>query len=174
MIVAYAIVQWGDLIQLAKYMGIKDRIIITSPNITAAHGLPLELMPYVYGVADCGFSTTAGEGWSLTTHERMAMRIPMIVPRHSALAEWPNGGVLYTDISDIPYFNIKGLNTRGNIPDMQSSIKALELLYRDKDLRDTIADRGYKIATQQKFNWRTVAMQFNTIFTSGRGITDAG
>lgn len=153
-----------DIIQLAEELGIKDRIIITSPNITAAHGLPLELMPYVYGVADCGFSTTMGEGWGLTTHERMAMKIAMIVPRYSALGEWANGGVHYTEISDIPFYNIKGLNTRGGIPDKQSTIDALEKLYNDSDYSNRIAERGYVLATADRFSWRTIAMQFNDVF----------
>jgi D-inositol-3-phosphate glycosyltransferase len=153
-----------DLIQLAEDFGIKDRVIITSPNITAAHGLPLELMPYVYGVADCGLSVTMGEGWGMTVHERMAMKIPMIVPRYSALGEWANGGVHYAEISDVPYFNVKGLNTRGGIPDKQSTIAALDKIYNDKDYSKSIAEKGYNLATQSKYNWRNIAMQFNDIF----------
>lgn len=153
-----------DLIQLAEDFGIKDRVIITSPHITAAHGLPLELMPYVYGVADCGLSATMGEGWGMTPHERMAMKIPMIVPRYSALGEWADGGVHYAEISDIPYFNIKGLNTRGGVPDKQSTIAALEKLYNDKEYRLSLAERGYNLATQNKYNWRNIAMQFNDVF----------
>lgn len=153
-----------DIIQIAEELGIKDRIIITSPNITAAHGLPLELMPYVYGVADCGLSTTMGEGWGLTTHERMAMKIAMAVPRYSALGEWPNGGVHYIEVNDSPFFNIKGLNTRGGVPDLTSTIDALEKLYTDTDYRIQIAEKGYALSTADKFNWRTVAMQFNDVF----------
>jgi len=54
-----------DLFDLADQLGIKERLIITAPNITAQTGLPLELMPVVYGVADVGLSTTSGEGLSI-------------------------------------------------------------------------------------------------------------
>ena len=155
-----------DILQLAEALDIKERLIITAPNITAANGLPLELMPYIYGVADVGLSTTMGEGWGLTVHERMAMKIPMIVPNFSALGEWANGGVHYTTISDIPYFNIRDLNTRGGIADMQSVIDALELMYSNSDYRADIAEKGYKLATSVKFEWRNIAREFNTVFRS--------
>ena len=155
-----------DILQLANALGMKDRLIITAPNITAANGLPLELMPYIYGVADIGLSTTMGEGWGLTTHERMAMKIPMIVPNYSALGEWANGGVHYVDIHPIPYYNIRGLNTKGGIPDMESTIHALETMYTDKAYRSDIAEKGYKLATKATFEWRNIAQEFNVVFRS--------
>ncbi len=154
-----------DIIDLAEEMGIQPRLIITSPKITAASGLPIELMPYAYAPASVGLSCTMGEGWGMTTHERMAMRIPMIVPEYSALGEWPKGGVHYTAISDIPFYNIKGLNSRGGIPELKSTIDALELMYRNEQYRNDVALKGYTIATDKKFQWRNIAMQFNSVFT---------
>jgi glycosyltransferase involved in cell wall biosynthesis len=155
-----------DLLQLAESFGISKRLIISHPDINSQQGIPLELMPYFYAPADVGLSTTMGEGWGLTTHERMAMRIPMIVPEYSALGEWAKGGVHYTRVSDIPYFNIGSVNTKGGVPDMQSTVDALEALYVDKDYRDHIAQKGYELATQSKFSWRTIALQFNDVFNA--------
>lgn len=153
-----------DLFQLADAFGIKERLIISAPNITAQEGIPLDLMPYYYAPADVGLSTTMGEGWGLTTHERMAMRIPMIVPEYSALGEWAKGGVHYTKVSDIPYFNIGSLNTRGGVPEKESTIAALEKIYTDKQYRDDIAEKGYQLATQAKFKWYNIAQQFHKVF----------
>jgi D-inositol-3-phosphate glycosyltransferase len=153
-----------DLFQLSDAFGIKDRLIISHPDLTAQTGIPLDLMPYYYAPADVGLSTTMGEGWGLTTHERMAMRIPMIVPEYSALGEWARGGVHYTKISDIPYFNVNSLNTKGGVPDKQSTIDALETMYIDKDYREHIAQKGYELATQQKFTWHNIALEFNDVF----------
>lgn len=50
-----------DILELAESLHIGDRLIITSPNITASEGLPDELMPYIYAVADVGLSTTMGK-----------------------------------------------------------------------------------------------------------------
>lgn len=160
-----------DIMQLSQELGLRNdsdlvegRIILTAPNVNSREGIPLDLMPYVYSVADIGLSTTMGEGWGMTVHERMAMGIPMIVPEYSALAEWPKGGVHYTRISDIPFYNINGLNTRGGIADMEDTIQALQRMYIDSDYRNKIARAGYNIATDIKFNWRTIARQFNEIF----------
>lgn len=155
-----------DLFQLTKAFGIGDRLLISHPNLTAQQGIPLDLMPYYYAPADVGLSTTMGEGWGLTTHERMAMKIPMIVPEYSALAEWARGGVHYTKISDIPYFSVNSVNTKGGVPDMQSTIDALETMYVDKDYREHIAQKGYDLATQAKFSWRNIAMQFHNVFNA--------
>lgn len=160
-----------DILKLAKRFGLsgeelspRDRFIITAPNISAQDGLPIELMPYVYGVADVGLSSTLGEGWGMTTHERMAMRIPMIVPNSSALGEWAKGGVHYIDISEEPFFNIGGLNTRGAVPSVKSMINALEKMYTDKQYRQQIALNGYKLATQPIYKWSNIAIRFQETF----------
>ncbi len=151
-----------DLLQLAHYLGISDRLIISGKHISAQTGIPLDVMPWFYAPADVGLSTTMGEGWGMTMHERMAMKIPMIVPRFSALGEWANGGVHYVDINPIPYYNTNGLNTCGGIPDMQSTIDALELMYTNQTYREDIAQKGYELATQSKYMWKNIALQFNT------------
>jgi len=158
-----------NILDLATAFGIeKDQLIITAPNITAAKGLPLELMPYVFAPSDVGITSTMAEGFGLTIIERMAMRIPMIVPYHSALAEWPrqNGvtGVHYTEISNIPYFATNGLNTQQSIPTLESTIDALNMMYYDIDYRMRIADAGYKIATSDTFKWHKIAEQFKKVF----------
>jgi glycosyltransferase involved in cell wall biosynthesis len=155
-----------DLGQLAKSLGIDDRLVLSHRNLNPAHGFPIETMKFVYNIADVKLSTTMGEGWGLTTMESMACGIPNIVPRYSALGEWAEGGVLYTDISDIPMFNTKGINTRGGIPDMASTIRALELLYRNEAERMRIGKAGYDLVTQPRFGWASVAQEFERVFLS--------
>lgn len=160
--------QGWDLVQLADYMGIRDRLIITSPHLTASRGLPLEMMSTMYSVADVGFSTTSGEGFGLTTMERMACKVAMIVPKYSALGEWPYGAVYYMDISPTPYFNIGGLNTKTGIPDMESAIAALETMYTNPKLRAQIAQKGYDKVTQEQYQWSYIAQQFHHILSGER------
>ncbi len=154
-----------DIIDLSNELGLRERLIITAPNITAQNGLPLHLMPYVYAPADMGLSQTMGEGWGLTTMERMAMRIPMALPNFSALGEWAKDGAHLIDIADEPFFNKGGLNTRGGIPSLKSTINALETFYVDAGYRNHIAQKGYELVTQKKFQWYNIAKQFDVIFT---------
>ncbi len=155
-----------DIMDLKTKLKLENRLIITAPNITPKEGLPLELMPYVYAPADVGLSETMGEGWGLTTMERMAMKIAMIVPKFSALGEWANGGVHYLDIAEEPYYNIHQLNTQGGVATLRSTVDALELMYTDPNYRRAVAERGYNLVTDSKFNWKTIADQFNALFTT--------
>lgn len=150
--------------QLAKYLGIDDRLILSHRNLNPAHGFPLDMMKAVYSVADVKLSTTQGEGWGLTTMESMACRVAQIVPKYSALGEWTESKVIYTDIDPIPYFSTKGVNTQAGVPTLQSTVKALELLYKDKDLRERTAQAGYELVTQKRFTWQHIAQEFNTTF----------
>lgn len=121
-------------------------------------------MKWVYNVADVKLSTTKGEGWGLTTLESMACGIPNIVPRFSALGEWANGGVEYIELSDIPDFSIRGVNTLSFIPDKTSTITALEKLYNSKAYRTELGQRGYSLVTQPKFEWINIAKEFDKVF----------
>lgn len=162
-----------DIGQLAHYNGMQDRLVLSHKNLNPAHGFPLEAMKLVYSLADVHVSTCQGEGWGLTAMESMACGIPQIVPNYSALGEWCRDDkgspvVEYTDISPIPFFNTKGLNTRGGIPDMESTINALHKLYQDKKYRDDLGAKGYRLVTQPRFEWRTIARTFENVFNTAQ------
>jgi len=165
-----------DLGQLGKYIDaeyireygktphIHDRIIFTSHYIHPREGIPLDKLVYLYNLADVKLSTSMGEGWGLTTAESMACGIPNIIPRHSALQEWANGGVEYIDINNIPYITPKGINTIGGVPEMKCTIEALDKLYRDETYRLHMGKKGYDLITQDKYRWSSIANQFHAIF----------
>jgi D-inositol-3-phosphate glycosyltransferase len=160
-----------DIGQLAQYNGIQDHLVLSHKNLNPAHGFPLEAMKLVYNLADVHFSTCQGEGWGLCQMESMACGIPQIVPDFSALGEWcrddkGNPAVEYASISATPFFNTKGLNTQGGIPDMESTIAALHKLYTDKKYREDLGAKGYRLVTQPKFEWRSVARQFEQTFNT--------
>ncbi len=100
--------------------------------------------------------------------ESMACQVANIVPNYSALGEWAQGGVYYTDISEIPQFNVKGLNTRGGVPEMKSTIRALELLYSNQKERERVAKAGYDLVTQPKYNWNNIAVEFERVFNTAK------
>lgn len=102
--------------------------------------------------------------------ESMACGIANIVPKYSALGEWPIGGVLHTDISPIPLFNTKGINTRGGLADMGSTIRALELLYKDDVRRFSIAKAGYNLVHEPRFTWKQIALEFEKVFSTAKGM----
>lgn len=157
-----------DLLQLADYYGIQNRIILTSTDLTAAKGAPKELLKYIYSSFDVQISTTIGEGWGLTTAEGMACKTPQIVPDWSALGEWcrkedGSPAVAYVPITSMQA-NTGGINTIGGIADRDMFIAELDKMYADPDYRASIGSAGYALVRQTKFTWSSVASQFDAVF----------
>lgn len=151
-----------DIVDLARRFDILDRLMKPPDDFHPATGMSEENMHLMYNIADIHMSMSVAEGWSLSVHESMASRVANLVPCHSALAEWPKGGVEYIKPSNIIQTSPQLVNTIGKIPDIESTIEGLEKLYSDAQYRASIADAGYKIAKQYK--WNEIADKFHTVF----------
>jgi glycosyltransferase involved in cell wall biosynthesis len=139
---------------------IDDRFVISSPNIRPDAGLTPQQLNMVYNSADVFFTTTAAEGWCLPVAEAMAVGIPAILPRHSALAEWPEGNAEYMDVYPWPSLTDRGLNTIHHVTEMESAIAALHKMYTDTQHRLELGERSMKHMHQDKFKWSVIANQF--------------
>ncbi len=153
-----------DVVQWAEYLGIADRLAISSPNIRPDKGLTTEQLNWVYNSADVFFTTTMAEGWCLPVAEAMATGLPVIIPRHSALAEWPEDHCEYMEVYPIPWLTDRGLNTVHHITEMESAIAALHRLYTDDMHRKQLGEAGHVHMQNPKFNWATIAQDFMEIF----------
>ena len=151
-----------DIIDLCRYYKVGNRLIL-SPEHTASTGLSDENMLYIYNASNMYFTTTKAEGWCLPLMEAMACRIPCIVPEHSALAEWPRGGVEYFN-APLRRFAINGLNTVHLETDIPSAVEALQRVYSNGAYRDELANNGYKLVTQDIYKWKNIANRFVEIF----------
>jgi D-inositol-3-phosphate glycosyltransferase len=152
-----------DIIQWAEYLGIADRLAISSPHIRPDKGLPAEQINWIYNAADVFFTTTMAEGWCLPVAEAMAAGLPVIIPRHSALAEWPEDNCEYAEVYPVPFLTDRGLNTVHHITEMESAIAALHRLYTDRNRRTHLGNLGYLHMRKDKFNWKNIANQFMEI-----------
>jgi len=151
-----------DLVSLARYLGIKERLIFSNPAETSMSGLPEDVMPYVYNAIDVQVSTTMGEGWGLTTHEGMACGVPQLVPDWAALGEWPRGAVRYAPVG-ARQAHENMLTTIGGIVDQDAFIGEMDALYRDADLRREYGRLALARATEPRFSWDSVAARFDTL-----------
>lgn len=156
-----------DIINLAEYYNIENKMILSSKNITPAVGLPQDKLNLLYSASDVGLSTTMGEGWGLTAMERMACKVPMILPKSSAYAEWAKDAAYFVDcVSDgytNDFFHINALNTVGSVINVRGAVKALNNLYYNNKLRSDIADRGFKRVNEDRFKWNKIAAEFEAI-----------
>lgn len=149
-----------DIVQWAEYLGIEKRLALSSPSIRPDRGLTAEQVNMVYNAADVFFTTTMAEGWCLPVAEAMATKVPVIIPRHSALAEWPEGNCVYAEVYPFPYLTDRGLNTVHHITDMESAINALHTMYTNQELRTQVGQSGYDHMHSEKFRWGNIAEKF--------------
>ena len=152
-----------DIMQWVEYLGIEDRLAISSPNLRPDVGLPAQQLNMVYNVADVFFTTTAAEGWCLPAAEAMAVGIPAILPKHSALAEWPAGNAEYMDIYPWPSLTDRGLNTIHHVTEMESAIASLHKMYTDANYRKELGKKSQAHMNQDCFKWPVIANQFTEI-----------
>lgn len=153
-----------DIIGMARYYNIEDRLILTNLGITSFQGIDYQKLPYVYSSFDVQLSTTMGEGWGLTTMEGMACGVPQIVPEYSALGEWCRGAVHYVPCT-LYLMHTGGINTVGGIVDPAACVEALECLYTKEQSREQLKNAGLSLVRQSKYRWSTIASQFHAIFS---------
>jgi glycosyltransferase involved in cell wall biosynthesis len=157
-----------DILQWCEYLGIKDRLAISRPDLTPNNGLTDEQMNMVYNSADVFFTTTAAEGWGLPVAEAMAVGVPCVLPAHSALTEWPEGNALYAECYPFPSLTDRGLNTIHHLTNVDSAIEALHKLYTDEKFRKELGESSYKHMQSPKFKWDVIAKQFMEIIKNGK------
>lgn len=155
-----------DIKQYAKFLGIGQKLMLTSEEMTPDKGVSTELLNKVYNACDLFFSTTGAEGFYLPLAEAMACRKPCLVPYWSALADWPCGGVSYINCTGT--YTAPGISTVHGVADREHSIQMLNLLYKDQTYRDEVAQCGYELISQDKFRWAEIGKQFNAIFKENR------
>lgn len=157
-----------DIIQWADYLGIKNRLAISRPDLTPSNGLTDEQMNMVYNSADVFFTTTAAEGWGLPIAEAMSVGVPCVLPAHSALTEWPEGNSVLVDCYPFPHLTDRGLNTIHHLIDVDKAVQSLQYLYANEQDRLALGEASYKHMRNDKFNWETIAKQFMEIFKNGK------
>lgn len=162
-----------DLSQLSEYYGIANRIILPGGNVTSTIGLLEHGLKYVYNCFNVQLSTTLGEGWGLTHMEGMACGVPQIVPEFSALAEWPKGAVEYLPIE---HYEACAGNMNGimGCTSKQAVVDALNRLYKDTARREFLSRAGLELVRQPRFNWDSIADEFDKVFTEACGVARAG
>jgi glycosyltransferase involved in cell wall biosynthesis len=149
-----------DIMQWAEYLGIQDRLAISSPNLRPDLGISPQQLNMVYNSADVFFTTTAAEGWCLPVAEAMSVGVPAILPRHTALAEWPEGNAEYMEVYPFPQLTDRGLNTIHYVTEKESAIAALHKLYTDHEYRKNLGERSLQHMQQDKFKWDVIGNQF--------------
>lgn len=137
------------------------RIIMTA-NTANPPSVPVDLLETIYQAADVGVNTCKGEGWGLVNFEHAACRVAQVVPDHTSCKEIFEG---YGKLIRCDHVDVD-TNFAREMP-CPSSVHLTEILnelYEDRKKLDAVAELCYLRATDNAFNWDTVAAQFDGVF----------
>ncbi|MEO8672996.1 MAG: glycosyltransferase [Tahibacter sp.] len=150
-----------DIPALISRYGLQERIIYT----TDQPGMPFiadALLNVVYNVADVGINTATTEGWGLVSLEHAATGAAQIVPGHSVFSEIWTGSALLVS----PRLHL--VTPAGHFDEhyvaSDDVAAALERLYVDPSLRQSMATAAYANATQPCYSWDQIARQWGELF----------
>lgn len=120
-----------------------------------------EQVAKLYQIADA-FVLLSGEGFGLPTFEAMATKLPCILLNHSASGELGADGRAHL-INQIYTQTWTGSHlTERPVPEIDATVDAFIKIYRDKQYRDSIAQKGFDFSTH--YTWDKVTEDWNTLF----------
>ena len=137
------------------------RIILTAQT-QGPPNVEVDFLNTIYNAVDVGVNTCKGEGWGLVSHEHAACRVAQVVPDHTSCKEIFEG---YGRLIRCDHVDVD-TNYSREMPCPSSNHLAAVLtdLYEDKERREATAELCYLRATDERFNWDTIAHQFGEVF----------
>ncbi len=151
-----------DILQLAEYYGIGERVIVTARGMAPGIMVPQKQVHQIYNTWDVHLSTTLGEGWGLVGHESAACRVAQILPDYAAYGEWMKDGAFLVPCTGRSA-GISAINTIGGIVDKAGVINALDYFHTCRHMWDHHGKQAFDVATHPRFNWDTVNAQIDAV-----------
>lgn len=159
-----------DIVQLATYYGVQNRIIISNPE--PRFGVEEEKLIRLYACFDVMLTCTQGEGWGLTHMEGMACGVPQVVPDWAALGEWTAPAALRVPCSSTAA-TLNGIGVIGGIMDREAFLTRFNALAISDEQLAQRRHLGLTLVQDAKYRWENVGMRFHEALTNaleGEGI----
>jgi D-inositol-3-phosphate glycosyltransferase len=170
-------------VQLYLHMGLKDqgwdvmpvfgremmrngldpngRIIMTT-NTQSPPNVNVEMLNDIYNAVDVGVNTCKGEGWGLVNFEHAACKVAQVVPDHTSCKEIFDG---YGKLIRCDHVDVDtNYGREMPCPSVEHLTEILVELYENRNELDAVAQACYERATDEAFDWDTVASQFDEAF----------
>jgi len=137
------------------------RIILTAQT-QGPPNVEVDMLNAIYNAVDIGVNTTKGGGWELVNFEHAACRVAQVVPNHTSCKEIFEG---YGHLIRCDHVDVD-INYAREMPCPSSDHLAAILteLYEDREKLAATAELCYLRATEERFNWDTIAHQFGEVF----------
>ena len=154
---------WPSLLgrMLKRGLDPNGRIIMTAQT-PHPPSVPVDLLNIIYNSADVSVNTCKGEGHGLVNHESAACRVAQVVPNHTSLKEIFDGAA---PLIDNCFIDVDmNYNRDMPVPSAEHLTEILIDLYENRDKLDQVGDACYERAIDTKYQWDTVAKQFEEVF----------
>jgi glycosyltransferase involved in cell wall biosynthesis len=152
------------ILRMGRNLGISERLLL-NPIVGGKSEVSVENLNLLYNACDIGVNTAMGEGWGLVSFEHAATGAPQIIPRHSACADiWEEAAEFLEPVDDDVFLFSAHCRLK-TVAAEDLSVK-LEKLYRERDYRCSMATSAYHRVTQPKYQWASIAKQWEALFTS--------
>ncbi len=160
-----------DIMKLLMANNIQNKTVLTK-GINGAMGIPYKDMRTMYNLCDVFLGLHAGEGFGLAYIEAAACGLPIIYAQNTAPAEVLKGHGIPIPTAYRYCFPFYDRSIYRHIPNTVKAVEALDLLYREKELRKKYSDLSLKLANSGKFNWSHTVKLFDETIEKSLENTD--
>lgn len=139
----------------------KDRLILSNLK-KGTQSVSDDRLNLIYNATDVGLNTSLGEGWGLPSCEHAATKAPQIVPDNSSSSILFGDCGILIPISQEIYLE-KTLTTGGLVKPADVA-EALDKLYGDEGMFETVKNKCYDKFTHPDYHWKNIALQWHELF----------
>jgi glycosyltransferase involved in cell wall biosynthesis len=144
----------ADLSRAIAESGVAERIHVT-PRPGEERVRSTAWLNTLYNACDVGLTTAMGEGWGLTLFEHAATRAALVAPAHTSFVENWSGAAMLVAAPGREFIFYEASNM--SVVDPADVAAALEILYRDRSLRDDLASSAFARAQHERYTWKWAA-----------------
>jgi D-inositol-3-phosphate glycosyltransferase len=158
----------GNLIEVARQVGLKDNWVYPDPRMYAEGHIPdSDFINGILNIADVNISTTLGEGFGLSLIEAMATKTLNVFPDNTAIKELlaDNRGILVRSGDTPNNLEMNGPldnNILRPVTNVEDMVNKLLWVYRSKHVADGIVEKSYQWA-KENCDWDKLAMKFHEL-----------
>lgn len=150
-----------DVPYMSGRYGIDANLIVTNLAV-GIQRVELPKLNIIYNACDVGINTSMGEGWGLTNMEHAVTGAAQIVPRHSSCEElFLDCGILMETSDDFVFDHSQ---TTGRLVTAQEVSRTLEVLYRNRELKEALASKAMSKFTAPIYQWKNIAQTWKSLF----------
>jgi D-inositol-3-phosphate glycosyltransferase len=150
-----------DIINLAKTLGIYDRLVVSNTD-KGIQQISRKDLNIIYNITDVGVNTSWGEGWGLVNFEHASVGKPQVVPNHTSFPEVFEDTAVYIDPVMILFVDNQ-MTTASYVHPIHVA-KGLDILYKNRDLYNTLSEKSLKRFSDSRFSWDMIANRFKDVF----------